>query len=296
LTNGDYIPTSPSATNHQKIRGLKYQLRSWGDPAAPLLFCLHGHRDGSATFQFVVDALARDWRIVAPDWRGHGGSDWCVHGYSFQDYLADLDQMVDQLAPDGPVSILGHSLGGNIANVYAGIRPQRVKRVASIDGFGLRPKDLRETPEYLDAWLKSWRSEPKIRVYPDVAAMADRLIAANKRLSRDKALFLAQHTSRAVDGGYAWSFDPGHQRPFATTYRVDEWAACWRRIEAPTLWIAAGDRFERMDRTGEGGFEWRLAQLRHGDWVQVAETGHNIHHDRPAQLARIIEDFFAPSR
>lgn len=291
-----YVPERLSAVGHTPVRGLRYQLRYWGDPAAPLLMCLHGHRDGSATFQFVIDALKKEWRIVAPDWRGHGGTDWCVQGYYFQDYLADLDAIVDHVSPEAPVSMLGHSLGGNVANVYAGVRPQKVKRVASIDGFGLRPRDSREMPEHLDAWLESWRSEPRARVYPDHAAMARRLAASNRRLSEDKALFLAAHTAREVDGGYAWSFDPGHQRPFATIYRVDEWAACWKRIEAPALWIAAGDRFERMDREGEGGFEWRFAHLRHGDWTQVQGTGHNIHHDKPAELAEIVEAFFSAAR
>jgi pimeloyl-ACP methyl ester carboxylesterase len=296
LSEAGYIPGKSSSLGHVHARGLTHQLRYWGDPSAPLLVCLHGHRDGSATFQFMIDALKKDWRIVAPDWRGHGGTQWCASGYSFQDYLADIDLILEHVSPEAPVCLIGHSLGGNVANVYAGIRPQRVKRVASIDGFGLRPRDIRDTAEILDAWLESWRSEPRMRVYPDIASMASRLIASNKRLTRDKALFLARHTSRAVDGGFAWSFDPSHQRPFATTYRVDEWASCWERIEAPALWIAAGDRFERMDREGEGGFEWRFAHLRHGEWTLVKDTGHNVHHDRPAELARIVEDFFTPSR
>ena len=291
-----YSPLKPSATGHHLVRGLRCQLRYWGDPSAPLLLCLHGHRDGSATFQFMVDLLKQDWRIVAPDWRGHGGTDWNPQGYYFQDYLADLDEIVDIVAPQKQVAILGHSLGGNIANVYAGVRPDRVSRIASIDGFGLRPRDSGEMPDHLVAWLDSWRRTTRSRAYPSLDLMADRLIASNQRLTRDKALFLAEHTSRPVEGGYAWSFDPAHQRPFATLYRVDEWAACWRRIEANTLWIAAGDRFERMDREGEGGFEWRLSQLRRGDWLQVPGTGHNIHHDDPAALARIVDDFFAPVR
>lgn len=291
-----YVPAAKSATGHIPVRGLKYQLRTWGDPAAPLLVILHGHRDGSATFQFMIDAFKQDWRIVAPDWCGHGGSDWRPQGYYFQEYLADLDAILDHVSPAAPVSIVGHSLGGNVVNVYAGVRPQRVKRIASIDGFGLKSRDVSEMPDHLNEWLASLRSDPRARVYPDHMAMAERLMAANKRLTRDKALFLAQRTSRAVDGGLAWSFDPAHQRPFATVYRVDEWAACWRRIDAPALWIAAGNRFERTDREGEDGFKWRLAHLRQGEWTQIEHTGHNIHHDRPAELARVIEDFFAPSR
>ncbi len=54
------------------VRGLRYHIRSWGPDSAPPVVFLHGWMDASASFQFVVDALQRDWRIVAPDWRGEG--------------------------------------------------------------------------------------------------------------------------------------------------------------------------------------------------------------------------------
>lgn len=241
----------------------------------------------------MADSLTKDWRIVAPDWRGHGDTGWAPQGYYYQDYLADLDAIVDHVSPGEPVAMLGHSLGGNIATVYAGVRPQKVKRFASIDGFGLRGRYSVEMPDHLRDWLDSTRRQASGRVYLNEEAMADRLMAANKRLTRDKALFLAAHSHKEVEGGYTWSFDPGHQRPFATLYRLEEWAACWKCIEAPALWIAAGDRFERMERTGEGGFEWRLAHIRNGEYVQVPETGHNIHHDSPEEIAHIVDDFFA---
>lgn len=288
-----YVAIRPSSADHFTIRGLRYLLRTWGNPDAPLLLCLHGHRDASATFQFMADRLTKDWRIVAPDWRGHGDTGWAPQGYYYQDYLADLDAIVDHVSPGEPVAMLGHSLGGNIATVYAGVRPQKVKRFASIDGFGLRGRYSVEMPDHLRDWLDSTRRQASGRVYLNEEAMADRLMAANKRLTRDKALFLAAHSHKEVEGGYTWSFDPGHQRPFATLYRLEEWAACWKCIEAPALWIAAGDRFERMERTGEGGFEWRLAHIRNGEYVQVPETGHNIHHDSPEEIAHIVDDFFA---
>ncbi len=287
-----YFAIRPSAIDHFTIRGLRYLLRTWGDPDAPLLLCLHGHRDASATFQFMVDCLKKDWRIVAPDWRGHGDTGWAPQGYYYQDYLADLDAIVDHISPGAPVAMLGHSLGGNIATVYAGVRPQKVKRFASIDGFGLRGRHSVEMPDHMRDWLDAWRRKASGRVYPNEDAIADRLMATNRRLTRDKALFLAAHMHREVEGGYTWSFDPGHQRPFATLYRLEELAAFWARIEAPALWIVAGDRFERMARTGEGGFEWCLAHIRNGEYVQVLETGHNIHHDRPEEIARIVDDFF----
>lgn len=288
-----YVAVRPSRTQLETVRGLSYRLRCWGPPEGPLLLCLHGHRDCSATFQFMIDAMREDWRIVAPDWRGHGGTDWAPQGYHYQDYLADLDAIVDLISPDRPVAILGHSLGGNIASVFAGVRPERVARIASIDGFGLRDRAAADMPDHLRSWLDSWRKKPSSRVYAHIGAMADRLCAANSHLAPSMALFLAREMAREVEGGFTWSFDPAHQRSFAALYRVDEWAACWSRVVAPVLWIAAGDRFARLPRAGEGGFDWRMSHFPSAESVQIPETGHNIHHDAPEELARVVEAFFA---
>jgi len=286
-----YTPLKPSRTRSVDVRGLSYQLREWGDPGDPLLLFLHGHRDASITFQFMIDAMAGRWHVVAPDWRGHGGSAWAPQGYWYQDYLADLDTIVGLVSPQAQLDIVAHSLGGNLATVYAGIRPARVRTVVSIDGFALRDTPAELAPEKLRKWLDSWRATPRERTYASVADMAERLMAANARLTADKAMFLATHLARPVEGGFAFGFDPTHRRPFPTLHRIDEWAASWREAEARVLWIAAGNRFERMSWEGEGGFQWRLSQLRHGSSVQIPDTGHNIHHDAPEVLARVVEDF-----
>ena len=58
------------------VRGLKVHCRIWGDEGAPKVFLLHGFQDVSASWQFTVDALQRDWQVIAPDWRGYGLSEW----------------------------------------------------------------------------------------------------------------------------------------------------------------------------------------------------------------------------
>ncbi len=286
-----YVPQKPSRTQMMTVRGLRYRLRTWGDERAPLLLFLHGHRDSAATFQFMIDRLQHDWRIVAPDWRGHGGSDRAQQGYWYHDYLADLDAIVDQVSPDAPVSLIGHSLGGNVGSVFAGLRPQRVTRLVSLDGFGLRNRPAQDAPEHLRGWLDVWKKPLRERPYASRAELAERLMKSNPRLTRDKALYLAQDMGRETEGGYTWTFDPAHRIPFATLHRVDEWAACWRQIEARTLWIVAGDREKRAPRDDEHSLAWRVSQIRNGASVVVPDTGHNIHHDAPEEAAAIIERF-----
>ncbi len=93
--------------------------------------------DGSASFQFLVDELQKDWNVIAPDWRGFGLSGWAREGYWFPDYYADLDALLALYAAEQPAQLVGHSMGGIIASAYAGIRPERVARVVSLEGFGL---------------------------------------------------------------------------------------------------------------------------------------------------------------
>ena len=116
------------------------------------LVALHGWMDVGASFQFLVDALVDDWHVVAPDLRGFGRSEWQPQGYWFADYIADLDALLDQVSPDAPVRLLGHSLGGNIVMHYAGSRPARVHAVVSLEGFGIPFELASAAPENSSGW------------------------------------------------------------------------------------------------------------------------------------------------
>ena len=138
-----YTVRKPSTTERVAVRGLEYSVRRWGPADAPKVFLLHGWMDTSATFQFVVDALRHDWQLIAPDWRGYGETTWLHRPYWFPDYYADLEALLAHYAPEGPVRLVGHSMGANIAGIYAGLRPQRVARLAMLDFIGLKvPADV----------------------------------------------------------------------------------------------------------------------------------------------------------
>jgi pimeloyl-ACP methyl ester carboxylesterase len=274
------------------IRGVRYHFRTWNEEGGRLLVLLHGIQDNSATFQFLVDHLPPQWRIVAPDWRGFGRSDWVSRGYFFQDYVADLDAILDRLSPKEPVQLVGHSLGGNVACVYSGVCPERVSRVVSLDGFGLPNGDPEEFPDRVANWLQSWREAPIHRPYPTLASMAARLLANNPRLDEEQALFLAAERSiRDEDGAYTWSFDPRHRVSFPTVFRFAEWAACFRRVSAEVLWVRSGRKLAPALARDVGGFEDRLRLFAKASSALVPDTGHNLHHDDPASVAAIIEPF-----
>jgi pimeloyl-ACP methyl ester carboxylesterase len=274
------------------IRGVRHHLRTWNENGERLLVMLHGTQDNSATFQFLVDRLSPQWRIVAPDWRGFGRSEWVSHGYFFQDYVADLDAILDHLSPQEPVRLLGHSLGGNVACVYSGICPERVSQVVSLDGFGLPNGDPDEFPDRVSNWLQSWHDAPVHRPYPTLEAMSARLQANNPRLDEDQALFLATERSiRNDDGSYSWSFDPRHRVSFPTVFRFAEWAACFRRVSAEVLWVRSGRRLPPALARDVGGFDDRLKLFAKATTAFVPNTTHNLHHDDPAAVAAIVEPF-----
>jgi pimeloyl-ACP methyl ester carboxylesterase len=294
----------PSTSLTVPVRGLAYHIRTWGDAGAPKLFMLHGLMDVGASFQFLVDALRRDWQVIAPDWRGFGNSEWCVGGYWFADYLADLDALLDHFVPDEPARLVGHSLGGNVVMLYAGVRPQRVARAVSLEGFGVRAESPDVAPEKFAKWLDALKSSPSFRPYRDIGEVADQLQKDNRRLSRDKAEFLASHwATEERDGRARLTSDPRHKLPFPTVYRIEEAWAVWKRIVAPVLWVAASESFisrwlgphpeggSATDNLGE--IRARLAHVPRGELVTIEDAGHMVHLDRPDAVAAVIEPFLA---
>lgn len=243
-----------------EVRGLRLQVRHWGADTAPRLFLLHGWQDFSASFQFLVDALRGEWHCIAPDWRGFGQSQWNNDCYWFPDYLADLDALLAHYSPDEPARLVGHSMGGNVACVYAGVQPQRVARLVSLEGFGLPAADPADAPERYAHWLKQLRAVPAQRYYADHAALALRLKRLNPRLTDERAGFLAEHFGVRTDDGVAVASDPFHKLMAPYPYRLEEAKACWRRVTAPVLWVEGDDSAAmRMYRgLGEDDFQARL--------------------------------------
>jgi len=292
----------PATSRLVPLRGLAHRVLTWGDPGAPKLFCVHGWMDVAASFQFLVDAFVRDRYVIAHDLRGFGGSDWQAQGYWFADYLADLEALIDAFAPGERVDVCGHSLGGNVTMLYAGIRPDRVRRAISLDGFGIPAESDDDAPRKFAKWLDALSDPPAFASYASLADVADRLQRNNPRLARDRAEFLAAHWARALpDGRVELRSDPRHKLPFPSVYRVGESTAIWKRITAQVLWVAGAESTipRWLDTHPEGemgvdgleGVRRRMASIPGARLVVIPEAGHMLHHDRPDAVARAVEAF-----
>lgn len=282
-----------SRSEFHSLRGLRHHVRVWGDAGAPRLVMLHGWMDVGASFQFLVDGLAREWEVIAPDLRGFGLSDWCREGYWFPDYYADLEALLDLYQPAGPALIVGHSMGGVIASIYAGIRPNRVARLVSMEGLGLARHKPDQAPQRYEQWLDQLKEPSAFRPYRSFDEVAARLRKTNPRLSPERAAFLAQHWAKRLENGeIALLSDPAHRMVNPYLFRIDEAIACWRRVTAPVL-LVSGRQSEipgRMKDTPEQLAERKGAFRNHRE-IELDEAGHMMHHDQPERLARIIEDF-----
>ncbi|MEO5697997.1 MAG: alpha/beta hydrolase [Burkholderiaceae bacterium] len=304
--NSDAYPVKrPSRSRFITVRGLRHHVLEWGDasmvtPQRPALVMQHGWMDVAASFQFVVDALPTDRHVLAFDWRGFGLTDTpAADSYWIPDYVADLDGALDVLcfdaAPDRPIDLLGHSMGGNVVMLYAGIRPERIRRLVNLEGFGMPLTSPTQAPKRYLQWLDGLKQPARLNDYDSVEAVAERLRKTNPRLPPQRAAWLAQHWSRQrADGRFEILGDPAHKRATPLLYQRDEVLECWKLITAKLLWVE-GDQTDTASWWGtrytKAEFHERLRVVRDVETQLLAPAGHMLHHDQPEALAQLLESF-----
>jgi pimeloyl-ACP methyl ester carboxylesterase len=240
--------------------------------------------------------------VVAPDWRGFGQTEVAdADHFWFPDYLADLDFLLDHYAPGQVVNLVGHSMGGNVAMLYAGVRPERVRRLVNLEGFGMPHTVAAQAPGRYARWMDELhalhRGVRGLRSYASLESVAERLVKNNPRLGEDKAHWLAGHWARETEPGQ-WQIlgHAAHKITNAQLYRVDEVQEIWRRITAPVLCVEASEN--SMDQWWKGTytlaeFHERLQVVPDLERVQMENAGHMLHHDQPHKLAALMERFIA---
>ncbi len=272
--------------------GLDYHLLEWGREDAALdhtVVMVHGFLDLSWGFSDCVEAaLAGRFHVVAPDMRGHGDSDRVGAGgyYHFMDYLADLESLVAELGRSR-VSLVGHSMGGSIVSYFAGTWPERVHRLALLEGLG-PPEDSTPVPErvrhWVDACKRARSREP--RSYDSVEAAAARLRQNDAALDQDLALRLAEHgTTRGGEGRLRFKHDPLHLTRGPYPFQLEVARSFWQRIACPVLLVEGSESpFRALDRSGEFPAARRAV---------VDGAGHMMQRHRPAELGRLLAEFLS---
>jgi pimeloyl-ACP methyl ester carboxylesterase len=299
-----YQVKRPCRSEFVPIRNLSYHVQVWGEPGpgkTPLVM-VHGWMDVAASYQFVVDALAADHYIIAPDWRGYGQTKApLADNYWFPDYLADLDFLLDHYAPGQPVNLVGHSMGGNVVMLYGGVRPERIRRLVNLEGFGMPATIPAQAPGRFATWMDELKQlhagEMDLKAYDSADGVARRLMKTNPRLGQDKADWLARHwAAENSEGKWAIQGDAAHKISNAQLYRVEEVLEIYKRLSMPVLAVEASDN--SLDLWWRGKFTLaqyheRLQVVPNVEIARIDDAGHMMHHDQPEVLAALIERFIA---
>ena len=284
---------TPSPTSHHFIsQRLRLHYVDWGNPTAPPLVLVHCGRDHCRNWDWVAADLARDWHVIAPDLRGHGDSAWSSDGsYGMAPFVYDLAQLIHGLKL-APVTLIAHSLGGNVALRYAGLYPENVVKLVAIEGLGPSPKWLAERDKVTpDARLRNWIDEVRglagrqPKRYANVDEALARMMAENKHLSETQARHLTIHgVLQNEDGSFSWKFDNYNRAWSPVDLPRDDVAALWGRITCPTLLIYGAESW-----ASNPAADGRLAAFANARVEMFDRAGHWVHHDR-------TDDFIACTR
>lgn len=285
-----YEISKPSIATSIKFFEHDIFVRRWPNEKAPALYLLHGWMDVSASFQFIVDNLSKEWDIYAPDWPGFGKSSWWSKPYYFPDYYAALEKIINTLSPLKPIHLVGHSMGGNIACMYAGIRPAKVTNVISLEGFGLKSTFAGQAPDRYSHWLNQLSEPRKMAAHADRAAFLRKLQERNPSLTEEKANFLVPHLALELHSDLAYAADPFHRIANPILYRIEEAKETWMRIKCPVHWVY-GTKSELIHSLISDRNDWndRISCFNFFTEHIVADAGHMLHYDQPAVIAQIID-------
>jgi pimeloyl-ACP methyl ester carboxylesterase len=288
-----FIEHGPTSHTYFSQR-LRLHYVDWGNEGAPPLLLVHGGRDHCRNWDWVAEALRKDYHIIAPDLRGHGDSQWMVGGtYDPMDFVYDIAQLIHQKGL-APLRIIAHSFGGNLCLRYAGLYPENVSKLIAIEGLGPSPKMLAErskTPrdERLRKWVEEIRglSSRLPRRYASIEEAFKRMQGENPHLSPERARHLTVHgVSQNEDGTYSWKFD-NYVRAFSPNgFSPKEAEQLWGRITCPTL-LVRGTESWASDPEKDG----RAAHFQNAKVVNVEGAGHWVHHDRLEEFLGLAEDF-----
>lgn len=285
--------TIPTHSDFVRIRGLRYHVKTWGEPGKPALWLLPGWLDTAATWAPVAEALAAQWQVHAPDWRGLGHTQWPEDGYWFYDYVADFDALISHYSPAQPIRLVGHSMGAQIASLYSGLRPDKVTRLACLDGLFLPDMEAKLAPKRFIKWLDDLRELPTPKSYESFEVLAQRVKKQHPHLSDEKALFVARGWGYTDGHGRVRLLaDPKHYLNGPGLYRAAESMEIWKNITAPTLFLDAGKSLFGKALPAEETAR-RRACFRTHESARIEEAGHMLHFDAPEKTAEVIAAFMS---
>lgn len=286
---GQSLPELPEPrSEYYESQRIRMHYVVWeGGATAPMLL-IHGGQDHCRNWDFVAARLMSDYSIYAPDLRGHGDSGWAIGGmYSLPEFVLDVATLANSI--EGKLTIIGHSLGGGVALQYAGIFPDKVEKVVSIEGWG--PPIMERRPAHIR--MREWighmhgleRRTP--RRYTTIEDATKRMMEANPHLTPQMARHLTIHgAGQNDDGSYSWKFDNYVRIRSPYEFNIEDAKDIWAKIEAPVLLIRGSESWAAdPDRSGRGD------AIRDHRTVVIPNAGHWAHHDQLDEFMSVVKEF-----
>lgn len=277
-------------------RGLKLRLWDHGGPGRPVLFA-HGYLDTGRSFDDVAALLQPDVRALCLDLRGHGQTEPVGPGGSHHllDHVKDLFLAHAALQARGlaPEVTVGHSMGGNVALLLAGSRPERVRRLLLVDTLGAPAEAPADQPARIGDVLSSLVDPPRpFPTFSSVEEAAERIRKNNPGLPSDAALRMARHALRPADDDptrLTFAFDPRLKGPTPVRWPEETWLALCARVTAPVVVVRAENGYVPDDEAARA----RAAALRAR--MVSAPGGHHVHVEDPSVIAEAVRALLASS-
>jgi esterase len=272
------LASAQSSDRFITVNGLRLHYLDWGSPDKPPFIMLHGISRVAHQFDHIAPYFKSDYHVIALDMRGHGDSAWSPEGaYLVEDYVKDLEAMVDQLNLRG-LTLLGNSTGGRVVQVYAGLHPDRVSRLISEDVGPERTNDIASAfSRQVEQEANGWASEEEL------------LASLKKSNPKIPEPILASYahfgSKKRADGRIEWKRDPNLARGFVPT-------ELWRfveKIKCPTIYILGGASRIVPPETQEK-LKQTLPDVR---IVVMPGLGHYPDQEATTDFIRIVRDFLA---
>jgi pimeloyl-ACP methyl ester carboxylesterase len=275
--------------------GLSHHVLEWQSPAASAtVLLLHGFADAAATWDLVAAPLAlAGFRVVAPDLRGFGDGPRVASGgyYYFPDYIHDVADIVEALVPpSAPLFVVGHSMGGTVATLYAGSFVDRPARLAVLEGAGPPDMGPEVAPDRMRNWIDGVRSARQRgdRTLSSRDEALKRLAANHPHVPEDVIRSRLEGLARPLpDGRWAWKADPTHLTRTPIPFSAAGWMAFARRVKCPVLFVSGGPL--GWHPPGEAD---RIGSYPHVKNAEIPGAGHMMHWTRPVELTQMLLEFF----
>ncbi len=269
--------------------GLTLRVLEWGAGERTVVL-LHGFLDAAGTWDLCAPRIAATGRrVLAVDLRGFGESDRVSGGgyYHFPDYVADVARVLAEHA-GGPVDLVGHSMGGTVATLFAGARPEAVRTLALLEGMGPPDHPPEAGPQRMRRWLEGLDGQAARkadRPMTEAEALA-RLRANHPRVPAEVLASRLPHLARATPEGLLWRFDPLHRTTAPVPFFTSVFTAYARQIPCPVLYVSGGPLGYRVPDEAD-----RLAAFARATHVDLPGGGHMMHWTRPEELVRALVAF-----